>query len=869
MSVIEAIQKWSEKLPMWQQHAIATLFSKGSLSAEDDRELYALLKHAQGVPLPEGLSPCVFSADQVPTTPTAGGVRIELHAIKNLVNVNALALNQCIPIAPKGLTAIYGSNGSGKSGYSRVLKKACRARDQSELILPDARLPIGERVKAEASFDLLVNEQQKEVKWIDGEPPPKLLSSIAIFDSHCARAYIDDQDDFSYVPYGLDILENLAKACTRLESMLNEEYRHAQPHITPYAKLAATPGTIGKTLRILNSDTDPQKIEMLAILTDEQEEKRQALEKVLKEDNPKDKAGQLRLQVGRLASFSRRCSDKIQKIGTPVVQNLRSLVDKSKEARIVADLAAKNFRDTPGLLPGTGGDVWQELLAAARKFSTESHQNHQFPNLPADSLCPLCQQPLNDASQRLVAFDTFIQQEAEKAARMHRTNAAAVYIEIRDADLSIQFDTELKTELTAIDAALAGQCDALQAEINTRRAEITAACKDDDWTVVGTALADPVDALVAICDNLLLKAVALEQIIDEEGRAIQQREFEELEARAQLAALQPTVLEALAKMRLQKLLTACKALVYTKPISTKSAQLVDKVVSKGLADALNQEFVRLNVGHLHVRLKSTTIKGKTLHKLVIEFPGAAAPNNILSEGEQRAVALASFLAEINISGGNGCVVFDDPMSSLDHRRRELVARRLVEESNKRQVIIFTHDMYFLSLLQQQSEASNSNFSSMSLRRGTKGFGQVSPTLPFDGANTKTRVGMLRQLHVDCVKLYKISDEEAYAERARVTYHRLREAWERAIEEVLLNGVVWRFGVGIATQSLREVAVENTDIVAVNSGMTQCSRFAHDGAANANVEVPMPDELLADIEALEAWRKATVNRRDQLKLQRPK
>lgn len=41
------------------------------------------------------------------------------------------------------MTVIYGDNGSGKSGYSRVLKRACRTRDQMEAIHPNAHLPTG------------------------------------------------------------------------------------------------------------------------------------------------------------------------------------------------------------------------------------------------------------------------------------------------------------------------------------------------------------------------------------------------------------------------------------------------------------------------------------------------------------------------------------------------------------------------------------------------------------------------------------------------------------------------------------------------------------------------------------------------------
>jgi energy-coupling factor transporter ATP-binding protein EcfA2 len=869
ISIIQEIQEWSKTIPDWQQDAISRLFFKGALDVEDYSELYALLKASQGIALPHGLKAQKLAADQVPAAPPHGKL-VKLVTIKNLANVNALADGQSLEIAENGLTVIYGANGSGKSGYSRVLKKACRARDQSEDILPDAKLPPGKTGKPCASFDLLVDGKPTEVKWVYGQPSPDLLSSIAIFDAHCARAYIDDQDDFSYVPYGLDILEGLAKACNHLKIMLDNEYANSTPNLMPFSKLAETSTNVGKLLKSLSANIKAEAIETLATMSGDELARHEVLEKGLKEANPKEKAQLLTLFSGRIAKLVERCTEKLAKVNDLEVAKLRELIEASSAARAIADLAAKTFKETPDRLPGTGGDAWQELFAAARKFASESHPGQEFPNLSPESLCPFCQQPLGDAAHRLVAFDHFIQQEAEKNARTKRDAAKNACVTLLSVDLNILFDSELKTELEPLDALLVEQCAALQPALNARRETIKAACEENgSWAAIAPAPIDPCTSLTALSQKLLVEASALGNAADDETRVAMEIEFKGLDARKQLITLKPAVLDALSRLQLQKNLKSCQSLIMTRAISHKSSELVDKVLSKGLADALNVEFKQLDVGHLHVSLNSTTTKGKTFHKLVIKLPGAMAPRDILSEGEQRAIAIASFLAEINIGGGKGGAVFDDPISSLDHRRREQVVKRLIEEATKRQIIVFTHDLYFLSLLQQKAQSVGTQISSMSLSRTASGFGVVSPTLPFDGANTKTRVGMLKQIHIECLNLYRNHEEEAYAKLARDAYLRLRDAWERAIEEVLLNGVVWRFKVGLSTQSLREVEVDDTDYATINTGMSQCSKFAHDGSANAIVSIPTPDELLKDIMDLDTWRDATIKRRDKLKQQRPK
>ena len=97
-------------------------------------------------------------------------------------------------------------------------------------------------------------------------------------------------------------------------------------------------------------------------------------------------------------------------------------------------------------------------------------------------------------------------------------------------------------------------------------------------------------------------------------------------------------------------------------------------------------------------------RGQTFRSLVIK--GGHSPDKILSEGEQRAVALADFLTEIALNPANAGIVLDDPVTSQDHQRKNLIARRLVLEAKKRQVIIFTHDLVFLTMLASTANSEN-------------------------------------------------------------------------------------------------------------------------------------------------------------------
>ncbi|RNK39289.1 hypothetical protein C9395_18560, partial [Xanthomonas vasicola pv. vasculorum] len=72
-------------------------------------------------------------------------------------------------------------------------------------------------------FEIAVDGVAKDAHWIHGKAAPPELSSFAIFDSRCARAYLDNEDVFSYLPYGLDVFEGLAKICKQLKTSIETE----------------------------------------------------------------------------------------------------------------------------------------------------------------------------------------------------------------------------------------------------------------------------------------------------------------------------------------------------------------------------------------------------------------------------------------------------------------------------------------------------------------------------------------------------------------------------------------------------------------------------------------------------------------------
>ena len=285
--------------------------------------------------------------------------------------------------------------------------------------------------------------------------------------------------------------------------------------------------------------------------------------------------------------------------------------------------------------------------------------------------------------------------------------------------------------------------------------------------------------------------------------------------------------------------------------------------------ALDREFKDLGVKDLRVSFGTRADRGKAVHKLKLETPGSHPPRDILSEGEQRAIAISCFLAEVSLYGGLGGVVFDDPISSLDHRRRDRVAKRLATEALRRQVILFTHDIFFLCTLIEEAERVGVPHITQSLIKRPEGFGVADPELPFEGRNTAKRVGALRAQHQIIAQLHRKGEEKEWREETLRAYDQLRKAWERAIEEVLFQKVVLRFRQGVETNRLRSVAVDDDDFAQVDAGMSKCSKYLHDRALDGGASLPHPEELLEDIQALDNWRSHVVKKSEEVAKRRKK
>ncbi len=221
MSLVREIAQWADSYAEWMSDAVRRLLAQGSLTEADRAEIALLIKTSVGLPNDQQLRAVRVALDALPVG-AGPGQDVSITAVRNPRNLNAIGFEDGISFSPSGLTVVYGYNGSGKSGYARALKKACRARD-TEAILPNVFAPPTPLRPAQAKFEWVANAVPGSADWQDGSPPPQELSSVAVFDSHCARVFVDNQAEISYIPYGMDLLRELSTCMAKVHELLDRE----------------------------------------------------------------------------------------------------------------------------------------------------------------------------------------------------------------------------------------------------------------------------------------------------------------------------------------------------------------------------------------------------------------------------------------------------------------------------------------------------------------------------------------------------------------------------------------------------------------------------------------------------------------------
>lgn len=879
-NLLSEIIDWAKNKPLFWQEAVGRILQKNILTEDDFSDLVNICKSEKKL---GKYNKSLIVLDQLKESleESESADDISIIKISDTENINALKNDSEIDIEETGLTVIYGDNGSGKSSYVSILKQICNTRGIIPTIYKNLFLDPTEIQNQKAKVQYKSGKDIDFVTWENGKSDSNILKAIHIFDAKSASSYIEDEYEIAFMPSGLLVIERLAEACNKVEAKIKEELRQQSFQEFDYSFLKTEESNeVQVFLENINSKSDLKKLEEISVFTPDDKELLKVTENKiakLKALDPAKKITENNKAVFRFNTLKTKYERIKKQLSTEKINGIKKDILKRTELQsAIKTLTEKTFSDLP--IAEIGSQPWKELWESARKFY--EHSTHQkFPDLSDDSICPLCLQDLEDkAKGRFTNFEKFVQTDIQNQLNTVSQRLSISKEEIKNISLdfseiqstiaelnSVAEDFEKWHNKIFIEKITNYISSILELFTNPQKADkfvvqkinisLTIIIKEQE---VNINLINVIGGVVAKIEeeskSLLAKSV------DEEIKE-QDKISSLLKSKKGLFENKEKIESEIKRHKIIELLKLCSEFCNTRKISLFSNSLSEKYVTDTLKDNFANELEKLGFGNIKIDTSTRGVSGKQFHSLTLDssYGSNIALKDILSEGEHRCISLATFLSELSVCEHKSAIIFDDPVSSLDHKWRRKIAGRIVEEANERQVIVFTHDITFLMNLQEFFEEINIQ----SLTRRPQETGVPSQNPPWDALKTNARIGVLQNKWQQLEKIERTETEEIYKEKAKIFYGKFREAWERCIEEVVLNGVVERFGRSIQTRKLKAVADLSTDdYQVIEDSMGKCSTYidGHDSAGELLEEMPNTNEIKTDIDTLENFAKEIRKRR---------
>lgn len=852
MGAPEDILEWSnEKLPPWRQDALRRLANSSVLSSSEYSEVMALLRVHVGfsatAPLP---TPIPLSAHDF-STPTAGP-KIRLLALESIENVNRLAPNASVKFSKTGITVVYGRNGSGKSGYVRILRSACRTRvenPQKLKVLGNAYGKVGGPQKAKIVVE--IDGSEVSLQWGATGAPIRELMHVAVFDSMSALLYVDAGNEIRFLPFGLELPYRLNELCLRLKKDIEvEKVTYANELSSIGLNFAFKAQTRAKLFfETMRGTTKDAEIESASEMTPDKTIRLNEIDALLKSGSGKiTELKGLALWLEEFLAEFKVVSVKLSDANLKLAYELKA---SEKALAKAAGLSAEEiFSGDP--LPGLGSDVWKKLWAAARDYSIRfAYVGRDFPVVSSAgeaANCVFCQQSLDDkASERLKRFEAYMSGRLAREYEVAKERVKEIEDDKVIIDLMIKADWEVRlAQVSAREPAISKKMETFKAAAISRSEALSK-------VLLGGQLEESLAELEEIFKDIhnLGQAISTEITLlgasqNDEAKASLTAELDELMDLNILSNFRHLLTRRRDLLQLESLCNSALSELATIGITKKANELIDTHLTSAVTERYNEERKGLDIEHVNIALSRKSDPTKTLFQTDPNTKLTKLTSEILSEGEQRALALAAFFTETEITSVDGPIVIDDPVSSLDRDRGLKVAARLVAGAKQRQTIVFTHDLIFFNNLCGEAERAGVSLETVALFSDKVHSGKVDDDgMVWKGQSVSKRINKIRADFSSKRKLSETSPAQ-YSYEIKNLYGRLRDAYERLVEEFIFCEVVKRGSDVIQTQKLRYVHLSDSLAIRFHAGMTTASTHSHDNPESDTKPVPTPLEFEADL-----------------------
>lgn len=840
-TIWQELEEWRRTLRPWQQFVLLRAVNSTRLEEADVSEAYRLF--VEGAGLAPATAPAMPTAI-VGRPDAAAPPGVRLKRLGKLVSVNALPATAALTFGAD-LTVVFGANATGKTGFSRILARACFSRSRPT-VLPDVFAEGAPQAPLAAEFVVDGPGGERPIAFVDGADVPE-LRRISVFDAAVARSHLSDESPVTFQPSGFDVFAEMTRVYGELSRRLEADIRLRSSANPALGKFEEAPSAVSEAVAALSPDTDLVKLHELGTFGEGEARRIEEVDRLLTELR-RTSATEAIASLGEARDLVEKFRDSLRALVA-----LLSTAATAKYAGQVRDAvaadrlaAAESIDAFKALaLSSLGTAVWDRFLAAARALAIA--ENPAYPR--AGDQCLFCARPLDAESVELIGrYWRYLDGVARANAKEARTALARTLQTLREAAFdALKPDRQLRTHLERLRAPLLPRLDELLAQLAGSRDAIVEALAADREPATPAPVAELIPDLDRLMEDIRTQIATLEGKDTETAIATHRVEYRQLRHRSELARFMPAIETHLADLRWVKLANAHRGELNTRAITERQDRLHERLIGKQYTDRLAEECRAIDC-EVQVQLQARPSKGKTFLSLGVK---GHKPTAVFSEGEQRGLALADFLTEVGLDATASGIVLDDPVTSFDHKRKDPIAARLAEEARRRQVIVFTHDVVFLSKLLAAAEDKGLTPVTHWVQRdggGRPGMVTLNDA-PAGGRSFKDASRAKESLRR--AKELGGSGREALVVQGM---GELRTTIEQMVEERLLKGVVKRWDEQVRVPILKSVAWSDALIDEIDRVYGELSRYilAHshtDEARGAPPDVEDLERMIPRVEEL--------------------
>ena len=676
------------------------------------------------------------------------------------------------------------------------------------------------------------------------------LSSCDVFDTRISNDYITKTNNVSYQPFVFTVLTGLAAIAGRISNHIDRRIE-AIPNID----ISIPERFSGREDVIWLQNLSPNTVFPAAEYSWSEDQQR-TIDGISK-----------KLDTEKVTSELRLCKTHISSI-IPVLDDLAAADTLIKAPALVAayesyieskrrlDTAEKLFTNTADDYDKKSVSVadWKNLWRIAQRYyESASCFDGQGHFGEEGTICPLCHQVISgNVVSRFKSVNDYVNGTCSDDYNYSLNNLKKLLKNVRTRTYSLKqikiqlSDVVEETDLSVIEAAYAAlECNATESII-----------REEYTQILSINLSDAITLLSNKKKVLEAQQEALELAIKEEGRAALQKQLTDLTCRKWIYDNKTFIEGAITNLKKKQALSKTRPLLTTNRITIESNRLAGVLITDAYIDRFTYELKKL-APSIKVKLeKAPSQKGSTPYKVTIDTDSGikCKPEDILSEGEQRIVALAAFFADATGRESKTPLIIDDPISSLDLLYEEKATKEIVRLATERQIIVFTHRISLLVGMREACKSAGIHFLDHYIRSTRKGNGVPDFEDEYAG-DLKTQLNGLKNVVRNIAG--GDPDSREYNDAIWRSCQTFRKCVERSVEDILLLGMVHRFDRRIMTNGkvLKLTRLTIDDVKIIDDMMTKYSFTEHSQPIDSPPIQIDAYELGADIQSVLDWIKS--------------